>query len=67
VPAWADAAIEPAVATAETAALLDIEVGAPVVVAWRVTSSEQDQVLEYVRSVYSGAGFALTVRRHKIG
>ena len=67
VPAWADAAIEPAVATQEIAERLEIERGAPVVVAWRVTSSEHDEVLEYVRSIYSGAGFALTVRRHKIG
>jgi GntR family transcriptional regulator len=67
VPAWADAAIEPGIADAETAALLEIGAGTPVVVAWRVTSSEHDQVLEYVRSIYSGEGFALTVRRHKIG
>jgi DNA-binding GntR family transcriptional regulator len=31
-----------------------------------VTSSEQDEVLEYVKSIYRGDGFALTVRRHKI-
>ncbi len=65
-PAWADAAIEPAVADEAIAEHLDIKVGAPVVVAWRVTSSEQDEVLEYVRSIYRGDGFALTVRRHKI-
>lgn len=65
-PAWADAAIEPGVADKIIAKHLDIRVGTPVVVAWRVTSSEQDEVLEYVRSVYRGDGFALTVRRHKI-
>lgn len=65
-PAWADAAIEPGVADEAIAEHLDIEVGAPVVVAWRVTSSEQDEVLEYVRAIYRGDGFALTVRRHKI-
>lgn len=65
-PAWADAAIEPGVADARIAGLLEIPVGAPVVVAWRVTSSEHDEVLEYVRAVYRGAGFALTLRRHKI-
>ncbi|MEY8099307.1 GntR family transcriptional regulator [Falsihalocynthiibacter sp. S25ZX9] len=66
-PAWADVAIEPSTADADLAAQLEIEVGAPVVVAWRVTSSEQDQVLEFVRSVYRGDGFALTINRHKLG
>ena len=66
-PAWADAALEPATADAELAGHLGIAVGAPVAIAWRVTSSEQDEVLEYVRSVYRGDGFALTIRRHKIG
>jgi GntR family transcriptional regulator len=65
-PAWADAAIEPDVADEEIARHLGIKVGAPVVVAWRVTSSEQDEVLEYVKAIYRGDGFALTVRRHKI-
>jgi GntR family transcriptional regulator len=65
-PAWADAAIEPGIADEVIAQHLGIAVGASVVVAWRVTSSEQDEVLEYVRSIYRGDGFALTVRRHKI-
>ena len=65
-PAWADAALEPDVADFAVASYLGIEAGAPVIVAWRVTSSEHDQVLEYVRSVYRGDGFTLTVRRHKI-
>lgn len=65
-PAWADAAIEPSVADETIAKHLEIKVGAPVVVAWRVTSSEQDDVLEYVKSIYRGDGFALTLRRHKI-
>lgn len=66
-PAWADAAIEPAIADAAVAKHLGIKSGAPVVVAWRVTSSEHDDVLEYVRAIYCGEDFALTVRRHKIG
>ena len=66
-PAWADAALEPGSADKELAGHLDIALGAPVVIAWRVTSSEQDEVLEYVRSVYRGDDFALTIRRHKIG
>ena len=65
-PAWADAAIEPGVADEAIAKHLGIKVGAPVVVAWRVTSSEHDEVLEYVRAIYRGDGFALTIRRHKI-
>ncbi len=65
-PAWADAAIEPGVADEVIAKHLGIKVGAPVVIAWRVTSSEQDEVLEYVKAIYRGDGFVLTVRRHKI-
>ncbi len=65
-PSWADAAIEPGVADEAIAKHLGIKVGAPVVIAWRVTSSEQDEVLEYVKAIYRGDGFALTVRRHKI-
>jgi GntR family transcriptional regulator len=65
-PAWADAAIEPGVADEAIAGHLGIKIGEPVVVAWRVTSSEHDEILEYVRSIYRGDGFALTVRRHKI-
>jgi GntR family transcriptional regulator len=65
-PAWADAAIEPGVADEAIANYLNIKIGAPVVVAWRVTSSERDEVLEYVRAIYRGDGFALTLRRHKI-
>jgi GntR family transcriptional regulator len=65
-PAWADAAIEPGIADEAIAKHLGIKIGAPVVVAWRVTSSEHDEVLEYVRAIYRGDGFALTVRHHKI-
>lgn len=65
-PAWADAAIEPGIADVAIAAHLGIKEGAPIVVAWRVTSSEHDEVLEYVRAIYRGDGFALTVLRHKI-
>ena len=65
-PAWADAAIEPGIADKTIAKHLGIKTGAPVVVAWRVTSSEHDEILEYVRAIYRGDGFALTVRHHKI-
>ena len=61
-----DAAVEPGVANEAIAKHLGIKIGAPVVVAWRVTSSEHDEVLEYVRAIYRGDGFALTIRRHKI-
>lgn len=66
-PSWADAAIEPSSADEQLSKLLDIERGAPVITAWRVTSTELDEVLEYVRSVYRGDGFTLTVKRHKLG
>ena len=64
--ASADAAIEPGRADETIARHLGIKKGAPVVVACRVTSSEQDEVLEYARAIYRGDGFALTVRHHKI-
>ena len=66
VPAWTDALFEPKAATAEEAALLGLGAGAPVLVAWRVTATENDQVVEYVRSVYKGGGFMLNVSRYRL-
>lgn len=66
VPAWTDALFEPQVATAEEANILRIKPGSPVLAAWRVTLTETDRVCEYVRSVYKGEGFILSVNRYRL-
>lgn len=66
VPTWTDALFEPVAATAEEARLLEIEPGAPVLVVWRVTLTDTDQAIEYVRSVYKGGGFMLNVNRYRL-
>ncbi len=64
-PAWTDALIEPEIATGETAGLLQIAPGDPVLVAWRITLTADDKVFERVRSVYR-PGFALRVARYRL-
>ncbi len=64
-PAWTDALIEPELAADETAKLLQIAPGDPVLVAWRVTLTADDKVFERVRSVYR-PGFALRVARYRL-
>ncbi len=66
VPTWTDALFEPAAATAEEAAHLKIEHGAPVLTVWRVTVTDTDQAVEYVKSVYKGDGFMLNVNRYRL-
>lgn len=66
VPTWTDALFEPMAATAEEAAFLKIRTGAPVLTVWRVTVTETDQPVEYVRSVYKGDGFMLNVNRYRL-
>lgn len=66
VPAWTDALFEPVEATPEEAKHLDIDVGAPVLAVWRVTVTEIDQPVEYVKSVYKGGGFMLNVNRYRL-
>lgn len=66
VPTWTDALFEPAAATAEEAKHLRIEAGAPVLVVWRVTVTDTDQPVEYVKSVYKGDGFMLNVNRYRL-
>lgn len=65
-PAWTDALIEPDRATPELAALLQIELGDPVLVAWRVTVNAEDKVFERVRSIYR-PGFELRIARYRLG
>lgn len=67
VPAWADALFEPAGAKAEEARLLGVPVGDPVLLVWRVTLAANDEVLEYVRSVYRRGDFMLHVARYRLG
>jgi len=66
VPAWTDALFEPTAATSEEAGLLGIEKGAPVLVVWRATVTDTDQVVEYVKSIYKGDGFMLSVSRYRL-
>ncbi|MGB3875292.1 MAG: GntR family transcriptional regulator [Shinella zoogloeoides] len=66
VPTWTDALFEPTAATAEEAGYLKIEPGAPVLSVWRVTVTDTDQAVEYVKSVYKGGGFMLNVNRYRL-
>ncbi|MDO9417933.1 GntR family transcriptional regulator [Pararhizobium sp.] len=66
VPTWTDALFEPVAANAEEAALLQIAEGSPVITVWRVTVTDTDQAVEYVRSVYKGDGFMLNVNRYRL-
>jgi GntR family transcriptional regulator len=66
VPAWTDALFEPVAASEEQAAALQIPVGSPLLTAWRVTMTENDQVVEYVKSTYRGGDFMLHVSRYRL-
>ncbi len=66
IPVWADALIESVAATSLEAELLEIQTGAPLLVAWRITLTETDEVIEYVKSVYNGSKFIFNVGRHRI-
>jgi GntR family transcriptional regulator len=66
VPTWTDALFEPAAATAEEAKHLRISEGVPVLTVWRVTVTDTDQAVEYVKSVYKGDGFMLNVNRYRL-
>lgn len=66
-PAWADAVLQIGVANKIEASALQIAEGDPVMIAWRVSSTELDEVLEYTKSVYRSEECALTIRRHKLG
>ena len=66
VPSWTDALFEPLVATQEEAEILQIDPGAPALAVWRVTLTDTDQVCEYVRSIYKGGGFMLSVNRYRL-
>ncbi len=65
-PVWADASIESAGAGPVESSLLGVELDMPLLIAWRITLTETDQVLEYVKSVYSGRKFLFNVGRHRI-
>ena len=63
---WTDAVIEPASANSEQSRLLKVPSGSPLIVAWRATLTENDEEIEFVKSVYRER-FALTLDRHRIG
>ena len=66
VPAWTDALFEPVAASEEQAKALQMPVGSPLLTAWRVTMTENDQVIEYVKSTYRGGDFMLHVSRYRL-
>ncbi|MCC6615510.1 MAG: GntR family transcriptional regulator [Anaerolineae bacterium] len=55
--AYAEQSIEARRATAEEAKLLQIEIGEPILQITRVTFSDGDKPIEYVRSAYCGARY----------
>ena len=65
-PIWAEALIESVAASPAEAELLDISPREPLLVAWRISLTETDRVLEYVKSVYSGRQFLFNLGRHRI-
>jgi GntR family transcriptional regulator len=65
-PVWAEALVEATPATEDEAALLQLEPGAPLLVAWRIAITKTDEVVEYVRSAYSGGQFLLNIGRHRV-
>ncbi len=66
VPAWTDALLEPTSATAAEAQLLQVDIGSPLLTAWRITLTDNDQVAEYVKSTYRGGEFMLHVSRYRL-
>jgi GntR family transcriptional regulator len=66
VPAWTDALFQPVAATDEQAKALHVPAGSPLLTAWRVTLTENDQVAEYVKSTYRGGDFMLHVSRYRL-
>ncbi len=65
-PAWAEAEIEARGALPHEAELWDIDVGQPVMVAYRLTYTETFDLIEYVQSVYRGDRFTFYVGRQRI-
>lgn len=66
VPVWAEALIESVAASEDEAHLLNLEAGAPLLVAWRISITRTDDVVEYVRALYSGGQFLFNIGRHRI-
>jgi GntR family transcriptional regulator len=66
-PTWADAELEAAVADESLAAQLAIQPGEAVLIALRHTYTETMDVIEYVRSIYTGKQFTFYTGRQFIG
>jgi GntR family transcriptional regulator len=66
-PTWADAEIEALLPSMEQARLLGLKAGMPVLVAHRVTYSEDYDAIESVDSVYRGDRFTFYTGRQFIG
>lgn len=67
IPMWADALMEAVPASYAAAGHLEVDMDSPLLVAWRVTLTETDDVIEYVKSIYSGSDFLFNVGRYRIG
>ncbi len=66
VPMWTDALLKPVAASQEEAKALRVPAGSPLLAAWRVTLTDNDQVAEYVKSTYRGNDFMLHVSRYRL-
>ncbi len=67
IPTWADAEIEASLPTKENANLLKISNGMPVLIAHRITFSENYEVIEVVDSIYRSDRFTFYSGRQHIG
>jgi GntR family transcriptional regulator len=65
-PIWAEALIESVAASPTEAELLKISPRDPLLVAWRISLTETDQALNYVKSVYRGNQYVFNLGRHRI-
>jgi GntR family transcriptional regulator len=62
---WADTLLAAQIVSPEDAILLRITPGLPVLISWRITLTETNDVMEYVKSTYQEK-FNFRVRGHRI-
>lgn len=61
-PAYATEQLSASVASKQEAALLEIEAGAPLLVAWRTTYTEDNQAIECVKIIYRADRYEYTIQ-----
>lgn len=64
-PAWTEAEMEARQATQETAVLLDLKAGDPVLVVRGLTYTDSFEIVESVETIYRGQGLALYIGRQR--